>query len=493
MHGLSKLLTAILVSLCLILLSACGGSSGGSESASVQTGRVSVIVTDGPTDDFERILITLSRMTLIGSGGQQVIYDGAPVTFDLLQLRDRADLAFSERVVAGDYNKIRLEVTEVRLIDLGDPADPGDDVEVVLDRLPANGKIDLNPRGSFSVAADRPTVVELDIDARRSFQVVQTGNGRLKLRPVIFVNVYDDDIALPTRITRVFGTVTEVDTDNSMLVLCDLEFVARLGDGPNPDMDACVRVFADGANHFDDAGLPFDFAALAAAIGAADTPRLTAVGLPSFPDTSAPADTVLDLDAVVTEFGPRKTNADTGWETTAGTVVSDPSADGCAADSCVDFQPAEEADPLPVQLRPETRVFTADGVEIGQADIGTGRKGAFDGLRVDEAGIEELRAALFIAGPAVEDGAISGTLTAVSIGDEFDVLTVQPEGAAAVSACVTGDTDLLRILTDDETTTIADLLDPAALDPSEGLQVEVSGDPGADPACDIDASLVIVD
>ena len=64
-----------------LLLSACGGGGGGNDAPS--TGDVSIVFTDGPTDQYDRILITMTGMTLIGSGGQVALYDGEPVTFDL--------------------------------------------------------------------------------------------------------------------------------------------------------------------------------------------------------------------------------------------------------------------------------------------------------------------------------------------------------------------------------------------------------------------------
>jgi hypothetical protein len=108
------------------------------------------MITDGPTDQFERILITLDRMLLLGgSGGHQVLYDGPSITFDLLDLRDRADFAFSSEIIADDYSKIRLEVSKIELVDLdGSEPEPVERVD-----LPANGKIDLNPQGPFTVAA----------------------------------------------------------------------------------------------------------------------------------------------------------------------------------------------------------------------------------------------------------------------------------------------------------------------------------------------------
>lgn len=490
-----RVLNTLLLATTLVALSACGGSSGGGSGG---TGQLSVIITDGPTDIYERVLITLTRMTLIGSGGQQVVYDGAPITFDLLQLRDRADFAFSQQIAVGDYNKIRLEVTRVTLVDLGN--DVENPVEVTLDDLPANGKIDLNPQGPFTIVAGKATVVELDIDARRSFQVVETGNGGLKFRPVIFVNVYDDDIVLPNRMTRVFGTVEAVDEGNSSLRLCNLQFVAQLDANPNTNSDTCVEVFGGGAKHFGDDGLAFDFAALAAAIDGADPAYLTAIGFPSLPDSTL-AEVVLHLDAVITEFGPRRTDAEAGWETTTGTVATDLTMDNCAASQCLDFQATEAATTVTVQLQPETRVFTRDGTEIAQTDLGTGVKSAYDGLRIDEGDVEEVRASMFITGPNAggEPILVSGTLTTVTPHDTFEfVLAVLLEDESTVSVCVTDESDVLQILVDDEIISIVDLLDPTAVlpNPADGLHIEAGGEPPGDTndqSCHLIANLVIIE
>jgi hypothetical protein len=94
-----------------LLLSACGGGGGGNDAPS--TGDVSIVFTDGPTDQYDRILITMTGMTLIGSGGQVALYDGEPVTFDLLDMSDWADLAFNTKVLAGDYSKTRLYLSKI--------------------------------------------------------------------------------------------------------------------------------------------------------------------------------------------------------------------------------------------------------------------------------------------------------------------------------------------------------------------------------------------
>ncbi|UCG71424.1 MAG: DUF4382 domain-containing protein [Chromatiales bacterium] len=488
---------------------ACGGS--GSGGGGPTTGQVVVTLTDGPTDIYERMLVTITSMTLIGSGGQQVLYDGPPVTFDLLQLRDRADLAFSQRVTAGDFSKIRLELAGLTLMDLGDdPLNPIDDVVVVLDNLPANGKIDLNPQGPFTVTPGETTVIELDMDARRSVQVVENGNGGLKVRPVIFTNIYQGDVILPSRLVRVFGTVEAVNETAQTMKVCETEFVAQL-DGPAPvDPTSCIQIFANGASHFGTDGVAIPFADIVTAFNASDSLKVTSIGFASLPGTAAADDIVLELDAVVDELGPRRDNTMAGWETTTGTVTSDPFTTGCASSQCVDFLASEAGADITVQLQAESRVFTRDGTELGQGDLSAGLAGAFDGLRVDNGGTEELRASLFVAGPDAGDATVSGRLTAVDLDvpfgtNTFDILTVHADGVEAVEVCVTADTDVLRILTDGATVTIADLLDPAVLDPevlnpelldpADYLLIEASGAAIADPddVCDIDAAVVIVE
>ena len=491
MTNSSRPLVGAVLILMLATLSACGGGGGGS-SSSAETGQVAVLITDGPTDEYERMLVTMRRMLLLGAGnGHRVLYDGPPVTFDLLELRDRADLAFTADILADTYTKIRIELEEVRLVDVGDPSDPGDDNEVVLDKLPANGKIDLNPRGPFTVEAGRTTVIHLDMDANRSVQVIEKGTGALGLRPIIFVDVYTDDIVLPSRLVRVFGVVDSADEGNDSLLLCELEFIAQLGGPSMADDDDCVRVFAESASIFDADGLPTSFESIVDALDGDDPVALTAIGLPSVPNGGAPASVVLDLDGVVAALGPRRTDTESGWETTSGIISSDLVA--CDADQCVDFLPNMEADPILTRLQSETRVFSADGTELSAGDIDNTDPATVDGLRVDDGGTDELRAALVVLGPDLGDVLVSGTLTDVSSTDDFDILTIVPEGEDPVSVCVAQDAEVVRVIVDDTVVTIADLLDPLVLDPSAGLQVDAAGDESAAADCDVEAIVVVVE
>jgi hypothetical protein len=460
---------------------------GGSDSAPPATGTLAVMITDGPTDKFEQILVTLERMLLLGgNGGQQVVYDGPAITFDLLALRDRADFAFAGEIIADDYSKIRLEVSEIELVDIISPTAP---VVVTPVDLPANGKIDLNPRGPFTIAAGQTTVVELDMDANRSFQVVELGNGLgYRLRPVFFVNVFRNDNLLPNKLVRVFGTVESVvnTSDEQSARVCGLYFVSQIGNPTAGDADDCVRIFAnERTSIFGDDGSDTRFSSITPMVD-----KLTGIGFLS----AGTSDLLFNLDAVVMEIGDHQPPSGSGWETLRGTVVS-PQTD-CdvvpVSEQCFDFTPVDAGTPIKTRLQPTTRVFDSRGGELDHPDIGDTDAGTVDALRVTN-GTEELLAALVVL-RAGDDGGlvnISGMLTDVMPEADYDILTV--DGVTTV--CVNDETELLRIVVDDETVTIVDVLDPQTFDAAASLNVEAAGTPGdlTTPGCDILASVVIVD
>jgi hypothetical protein len=217
-------------SLCMaVLLSfgivACGGGGGSSSSAVAtspppvvdSTGVVAIAVKDAPSDDFDKIMLTLTSVQLLGNGAPVTVFEGDK-TFDLLDLQSFYDmLAVSDQVPVGSYSKIRLRVTDILLIQ-----DDGNGGETVIEAdIPANGKIDLNPRGSFTVSADTAILIEIDLDAKKSIHVVGTGSGSYKFRPVVFVDVQERQLL--NGLVRVHGTIGDIAEDNSYLELCDVE------------------------------------------------------------------------------------------------------------------------------------------------------------------------------------------------------------------------------------------------------------------------------
>jgi hypothetical protein len=248
-------------------LAACGGGGGGSSTPAATspppaatpppasdptpevpppvvaptgtTGTVGIFMTDGPTDDYDGVLITVLSILLLGEDGQEEIWSGEE-TFDLLDLEHYADLfAINDEVPVGTYDKIRLRVKDVTLVRGED-----DDPELIPVKLPANGKIDLNPRGTFEVEADGLLLLKIDIDAKRSIHVVETGKGGFRFRPVVFVDVLG--IAELDKLIRVHGVVRDLERDDGDFELCELDIVVdpRIDDD-DFDEEQCVDVEAD--------------------------------------------------------------------------------------------------------------------------------------------------------------------------------------------------------------------------------------------------------
>jgi hypothetical protein len=200
--------------LCLLLvammsmLAGCGGGGGSSSGApAAGTGTVAVFVKDSPTDEFEHIWVTITQVELLPVSGSPVIIFENPrgCTIDLLDHRSEDFfLTIHKKVPAGTYTKIRLRVTNIELVPTA-TSSIGSDIEV---KLPS-GKIDLNPRGPFTVESGQTLSVRLDFDANKAINLHPSKPGWYIFRPVIFVDVvagYPSEICLKL----VHGTITEL-------------------------------------------------------------------------------------------------------------------------------------------------------------------------------------------------------------------------------------------------------------------------------------------
>ncbi len=251
-----------------LLFAACSETSSSVRSSTgTGTGSIGVFLTDAPSDDFDEINVTITKIELIGSGGRIVVFEGSE-TVDLKDLENFSDLfVFAEEVPTGHYHKIRLTVNEVELV-----REEGGVMESVLAKLPGHGKIDLLARGGFVIEEGEALMIELDIDARRSIHVHPTGKGDYRFRPVVFVTVLAD--ATPSKLARVHGVITGIDDAAGSFELCSTVFMAAK---PAPtgvskpvnkgtgDVHRCVVVHTDDATSvFDDQGDPAVFADLVA-------------------------------------------------------------------------------------------------------------------------------------------------------------------------------------------------------------------------------------
>ncbi len=216
------------VVLAALLLGACGGGSntpapdGTASVGGKATGNVAILLTDAPTDAFSEVNLTITRIELLGEDGSGVEVFSGERTIDLLSLRDNSDLFSIADVPAGDYEKIRLTVTNVTLVKRDEQ---GSVIETITPRLPGGGRIDLNPRLNprhpFRVAAGATLVLEIDIDAEKSIHVSREGNGDYLFRPVVFINVVSDTTV--SKLIKIRGTVARIDLEDRRFVLCNLD------------------------------------------------------------------------------------------------------------------------------------------------------------------------------------------------------------------------------------------------------------------------------
>ncbi len=355
-----------------VSLAACGGGSDSPDAAPVPaTGTVALLLTDMPTDDLLAIKLDVTEAILIGGDGQQTLFSDAekPIHVDLLKLENfNVPIAF-EDVPAGVYTKLRLRITNLTLVDK--------DLVEHHPRLPANGKIDMLHREGFEVLPGRTLLVEADMDANKSIHVVQTGNGRYRVRPVVFVKFMNE--GMPDKLTRIEGRIDEiVDAAAGAFVLCSLG---------NPDACVDVSLTSDGCV-YDAEGVPTEPGALAV------DDEVVVIGR-----YSRSGNDVM-LDAIVVEQGPA--------EQVAGTVNSLPDENGMF------LMLDREGDPLMVELQADcTQVLGPDGAIVGAAGLRVGQGIEVEGTRLAPETDEDppmLRAALIMIDGDDSEEQLSGTI-----------------------------------------------------------------------------------
>jgi len=362
-------------------LAACGGGSGDGSTptgTAPTTGTVAILFTDGPTDEFCQVLARVESIDLLGTNGPTNVFTG-PETIDVLAMRNFTDVfSIDTEVPVGSYEKIRLTLSDLALVEC-DPEtmvpEPSEGWEHP--KLPGNGKLDLNPRGSFQIVGGETVMIQIDMDMDKSLHAHQTGNGRWQFRPVIFVDIKPNE----TKLVRVFGQVRDLNGTN--FELCPTEPASSMDDddnGMNGDMGGdddsgrCIDVVAGGAGIFNGSGDPVGTDAFT------NGDLLTAIGFLGMHDDDDDGDSNEDdlkLDAGVIELGDQGS-----FDRPIGAVASTPGNDGLFL-----FDPADGTyalDPVTTKFQAGTRIFAlGSNAELTTAALQPGTSGQVDGVLTD--------------------------------------------------------------------------------------------------------------
>lgn len=407
------------------------GCSRGGGGGSAATGSVAVLVTDAPSDAFDRIELRISRVELSGGAGRVELFSG-DATVDLLALEAYTHPFFvASGVPVGAWQKLRLTLLDVALIRETDDGAGGVLVEEFHPKLPGNGELDLVPRGSFFVVPGETLVVEIDVDAQKAVRATDPDSDGYGLRPVAFVRVVEGPDAM-AKLSRIHGEIREF-LGPWAFVLCTSDVRAtRLGDETGLSVDSCLTV-----NLFDDTGIFDEGGDPQPAEGLEVGDPVTALGrlqvlrggsaLSTTPGEGSVAEAYslaqldgaeIQLDAVVVEEGPFEV-----WPRLPGTIATPPDA----TTDRFDFDLASGSglpDPttLPVQLQAGTAVLSPRGFRLPDEEIVAGVPAEVDGVLDPSAAPTQIKAALVLIGvPADSAVRLPGEVVALDPADRFDL------------------------------------------------------------------------
>lgn len=413
---MSRRIKPLIFSVSTLIIAACSG--GGSPSSpntkdSIQpqpsNGRVTVLVTDAPGPDWDQAIATITSIELLGDR-RAVIFEGES-TVDLLSLPDFYEVfAVADDIAPDVFEKVRVRVKTLELVENDDE---GNELQRVQAQLVGGGKIDLNPRQDIVIGPGDSLFIEIDFDMNKAFKTTTTRNGRVIVRPVVMVNVTAEPPV--ARLTRLRGTIEEIDAENLKLELCQSELVGAMSNEEDAEgesgHDECIDVTVDEQTGlFGGDGLPIGFGDL----GAGDL--ATAIGYLRRELTDGP-DNDIDLHAVTVELGEDFLRvAGIAGGAVMGDVFDlgvDP-GQGLGTDDAI----------LSTRVFAKTRIFHRNGDELDRSAILSGVGVMADGVLVpDEALPDTLRTALLILNPELDlaEEVLSGQIVSI----HFDAGTLQ--------------------------------------------------------------------
>jgi hypothetical protein len=182
--GKSKIALFFIVILSItFMLSACGGSGGGSGGGggtSSSMGTAAVLIKDAPTEEYDSIVLCISKATL--EPGSVTLFESDDcVDVDLLDHQEKPFLLTVTDISPGTYNQIRLKVDEIYT--------EGGSCDGEYIKIPS-GYVKINPQGPFKVKSGDKIAIDIDIHAKRSVHLHPAGkSGKCIFRPVILAEI----------------------------------------------------------------------------------------------------------------------------------------------------------------------------------------------------------------------------------------------------------------------------------------------------------------
>lgn len=430
---------SLLLALLFILFGCSGGGGGGGEQqlggnssiSPADTGRVVVLLTDKPTEEFDEINVSILRVELLSEGGKITIYNPSQGRIiNLLDLRGEFHLfRIATDVPAGWYEKIRLTVNSVELVKYNTIRNEED--SRYYPKLPGNGKIDLNPGAPFYVGRDKTVELRIDMDADKSIHIINPGGKeKYNFRPVIFVDIKSDepsDCTIPDKLVRVHGNIHEMYT--SSFLLCPSTDLST--DSKNTlHQEGCIEVHVnDDTSIFNDLGDPVRFTELRVGLEVETIGKLLK-NRPDIDDEDRSMEP-LQLNAYVVEIGEKGS-----FLSLNGTITSEPQRSPSAT-AVFDFRIAPNQGisgnlDVQVQLIDASKIFTSTGEELAIADLldEVGSIATIDAILVlsdSETEPNVLKAALVVVDTSVQVSEIHGIITTINLPDRRLFITCGPD------------------------------------------------------------------
>jgi hypothetical protein len=187
------------------MLLGCGSSGGGGSESNTSSsmGTAAVLIKDAPTEEYDSIVLCISKATL-EPGSITLFESDSCVEIDLLDHQEKPFLLTVKDVPAGTYNQIRLNVDDIYTE--GGPCD----TKPI--KIPS-GSVKVNPQEPINIGSGDKIAITIDIHAKRSINLHPAGkSGKCIFRPVIIAEITNlGQIPPNEKCPRILnGTIVEI-------------------------------------------------------------------------------------------------------------------------------------------------------------------------------------------------------------------------------------------------------------------------------------------